>query len=144
METNIRFTVHTISPEYYQDANVVERTENVFIDTENPSEAMFTILNMASILYPIMRRPEPFEIIIDESMSDQEIKRKADLCIQVNNQRYDSTKMKWSECSICTEEYENSEMVSVLNCGHVFHPKCIKEWGHYKPCCPLCKEEIPT
>jgi hypothetical protein len=144
METNIRFTVHTDSPEYYQDDNIIETTEHVFLNTENPSEAMFTLLNMATLLYPIMRRSEPVELIIQESMSEQELQRKTDSCIKVTNQRYDTTEMKWSNCTICTEDYKNSEMVSVLSCGHVFHPKCIKEWGHYNPSCPLCKEKIPT
>tara|TARA_B100001094_G_C18103607_1_gene757157 strand:- start:128 stop:463 length:336 start_codon:yes stop_codon:yes gene_type:complete len=29
-----------------------------------------------------------------------------------------------------------------LNCGHTFHPECIKEWFYRNESCPLCRAEI--
>ena len=60
----------------------------------------------------------------------------------VKTQPYDTTDKNYEECSICTDKYEKKEEVSVLDCGHVYHPKCINEWAKYKPTCPVCKAEI--
>lgn len=81
---------------------------------------------------------------LQNSESDQELKRSVNVIVNVNSQLYNTTEKKFDNCSICTEEYKDTDMVSVLKCGHIFHPKCIKEWGHYNPSCPVCKENIPV
>ena len=51
-------------------------------------------------------------------------------------------------CSICREEMKNKE--TVLECGHEFHAKCVKEWINTERTCPLCRshalteEDFPT
>lgn len=44
------------------------------------------------------------------------------------------------QCSICLS-YLNAtprtKVVAQLPCGHMFHPKCIKQWS--RPTCPLCR-----
>jgi hypothetical protein len=57
------------------------------------------------------------------------------LYVDVNDKKYES-------CIICTEEFKNTDVVSVLNCDHIYHPKCIKEWCNRNASCPLCKAEI--
>lgn len=47
-------------------------------------------------------------------------------------------------CSICSDSINPGQYMSVLSCNHTFHMKCIEEWGHYKPECPLCKTDIPV
>jgi E3 ubiquitin-protein ligase Arkadia len=48
-------------------------------------------------------------------------------------------------CCVCQEEYNDGEDVGVLECGHEFHTKCIKEWLMQKNVCPICKEAaLPT
>ena len=47
------------------------------------------------------------------------------------------------ECSICYEDFNNESSVSLLNCGHYFHTKCIKKWGNRNNTCPVCRKEIP-
>ncbi|CAM0954090.1 unnamed protein product [Alopecurus aequalis] len=42
-------------------------------------------------------------------------------------------------CSICQEEYEASEEIGRLNCGHGYHVHCIKQWLSRKNACPICK-----
>ena len=42
-------------------------------------------------------------------------------------------------CNICLSEIEKGKY---LNCGHIFHLKCIKEWVIYNSNCPICKESI--
>jgi len=43
------------------------------------------------------------------------------------------------ECSICLVDYENEDDISMTNCKHVFHNKCIVEWSRYKDDCPICR-----
>ncbi|KAK1698908.1 hypothetical protein QYE76_015605 [Lolium multiflorum] len=42
-------------------------------------------------------------------------------------------------CSICQEEYEASDEIGRLNCGHGYHVHCIKQWLSRKNACPICK-----
>lgn len=42
-------------------------------------------------------------------------------------------------CSICQEDFEASEEVGRLSCGHGYHVHCIKQWLSRKNACPLCK-----
>ena len=45
-------------------------------------------------------------------------------------------KEKINKCIICFSEIEKGKY---LNCGHVFHLNCIKEWIFYYKTCPMCK-----
>ena len=42
-------------------------------------------------------------------------------------------------CNICLGEIVRGKY---LNCGHVFHVKCIKEWVSINANCPICKSPI--
>lgn len=42
-------------------------------------------------------------------------------------------------CNICLCEIEKGKY---LNCGHVFHLKCIKEWVSINTKCPICKSSV--
>ncbi|WJZ91984.1 hypothetical protein VitviT2T_011017 [Vitis vinifera] len=42
-------------------------------------------------------------------------------------------------CCICQEEYADDDGVGNLDCGHVYHVACIKEWLAQKNSCPICK-----
>ncbi|OBT51818.1 hypothetical protein VE04_08036 [Pseudogymnoascus sp. 24MN13] len=50
------------------------------------------------------------------------------------------------ECSICTEDFVNSEDIRVLPCNHKFHPTCIDPWLlNISGTCPLCRMDLcPT
>ena len=41
-------------------------------------------------------------------------------------------------CCICCEDFTVGCPTSRLDCGHLFHPKCIKEWVRHNAVCPLC------
>jgi hypothetical protein len=45
------------------------------------------------------------------------------------------------ECPICLENLENEDIVSTLNCRHVFHRDCIYKW-FYKRRCPVCRNLV--
>lgn len=42
-------------------------------------------------------------------------------------------------CTICLQcKYSKIK----LECGHIFHRKCIDEWARWKKNCPVCAEEL--
>ena len=54
-------------------------------------------------------------------------------------------------CSICLEEIKENEIVTKLECNHVFHEECINEWANVSGKqrqdnmiweCPLCRYTI--
>lgn len=47
-----------------------------------------------------------------------------------------------TECSICLENYEIGDKISILSCEHFYHKRCLNEWLKKKEECPLCREEI--
>ena len=154
MSENIRFRVHTsqttnINSDFddirdISDISVYEEiiyTQNYNNDRVNN---LLRLLNMTSVLGPLFTYTDPFEIAIQNSNEEQELHRQENISVIINCQNYNTTEKKYEECSICTEKYEDDETVSVLDCGHVYHPNCIKEWGHYNPSCPVCKTGIPT
>ena len=42
-------------------------------------------------------------------------------------------------CTICIMEVEDGDKVGALNCHHIFHVQCLKEWIKRKNVCPLCQ-----
>lgn len=41
------------------------------------------------------------------------------------------------ECPICL--LEMSDKTIILNCGHEFHKKCLKQWFNKSISCPTCR-----
>lgn len=113
---------------------------------------MYSILSMAremsNYAYAIPGRTLTGLLIEDfmnqaADQSDRELRRKDEISIHITTQKYSTTEKNYDLCTICTESFHNDDLVTVLNCAHIFHPNCIIEWGHYNPHCPVCKQEIP-
>ncbi|KAJ1392755.1 Zinc finger, RING-type [Sesbania bispinosa] len=45
-------------------------------------------------------------------------------------------------CSICLEEFCESDPSTVTTCRHEFHLQCILEWGQRSSQCPMCWQSI--
>lgn len=44
-------------------------------------------------------------------------------------------------CSICLMDYKETDvLLSLPECGHLFHLKCINPWLRLHPTCPLCRK----
>ena len=54
------------------------------------------------------------------------------------------TPCKWSECSICIEEFQPADKITILpRCQHAYHRACIQPWLLEKQnFCPLCKTPV--
>ncbi|CAK9153794.1 unnamed protein product [Ilex paraguariensis] len=48
------------------------------------------------------------------------------------------------KCSICQEEYDTEDDMGKLDCGHLYHIHCIKQWLVQKNTCPVCKTAAVT
>ena len=45
------------------------------------------------------------------------------------------------ECSICINTYRTNEYKRILECGHVFHKRCIDKWIKIYNSCPICRKK---
>ncbi len=79
---------------------------------------------------------------IRESEQDKELRRDVTKCIDIISYKYKEDD-KDNTCVICTDKFHKDQDITMLSCNHVYHKDCIKEWGHYKQECPLCKKSIP-
>jgi hypothetical protein len=46
------------------------------------------------------------------------------------------------KCLVCQCEYEASEGLRRLPCGHCFHIECVDQWLKGKDACPYCRQCI--
>ncbi|TNV72468.1 hypothetical protein FGO68_gene1360 [Halteria grandinella] len=44
-------------------------------------------------------------------------------------------------CTICQQEFKDSENVSNLSCNHLFHSQCVRKWLEQKSICPVCRAQ---
>uniref|UniRef100_A0A183CL68 RING-type domain-containing protein n=1 Tax=Globodera pallida TaxID=36090 RepID=A0A183CL68_GLOPA len=47
-----------------------------------------------------------------------------------------------TQCTTCMETFVLDETVGKLDCGHIFHPDCLKPWLQRNNTCPICRKEI--
>lgn len=45
-------------------------------------------------------------------------------------------------CAICLEDFEEGCFVRILNCTHLFHSTCLRQWLTKSVYCPLCKKHV--
>lgn len=56
------------------------------------------------------------------------------------------SRSRWrdTQCAICLDDLDNGD-VSLLNCNHVYHEKCLANWlrsSHARGKCPICKSAV--
>ena len=81
-------------------------------------------------------------IMVPMNIQENAPQRMPETQFTLSSQKYQSIETNQITCSICTEDFKQKHKVSQLNCGHIFHTKCIKEWSHYKSTCPLCRVDL--
>ncbi|MCD9644378.1 RING finger protein 24 [Datura stramonium] len=63
--------------------------------------------------------------------------------LSINLHKYESPKSTCLEskehCCLCLVDYCDGEDLAKIDCGHVYHIDCIKEWIKLKNSCPICK-----
>ena len=51
--------------------------------------------------------------------------------------------VKCKFCNICLEGLEDQDVVKLVQCNHIFHLRCLKEWRIYSELCPICRQVMP-
>jgi len=82
--------------------------------------------------------------LFQTAFNSEELVRNEKITIDVKSKKFSDTEKTFTNCSICSDDYNNDDIVSTLDCNHIFHKNCIEEWGHYNPVCPVCKASIKT
>ena len=59
----------------------------------------------------------------------------------------DKAKFQEKSCTICLVDFKiNDKVIIIINCSHIFHENCIKQWVHAKilstVLCPNCNKPI--
>ena len=50
---------------------------------------------------------------------------------------------KEKKCSICLDDFNDKDLVYLLECKHLFHKICIDEWlTKYNYNCPICRKKL--
>ncbi|XP_055323098.1 E3 ubiquitin-protein ligase TRAIP-like [Sitodiplosis mosellana] len=47
-------------------------------------------------------------------------------------------------CAICCEDYNPSDSILSVHCGHIFHEKCLTVWTKKSPTCPNCQKNCQS
>lgn len=51
--------------------------------------------------------------------------------------------MNGAQCVICTESLDSAnDAVSAVQCGHVFHGRCLARWLAESSTCPQCRVKV--
>ena len=53
---------------------------------------------------------------------------------------YEKDKFENFQCSICIDEFKDSELLKQLKCGHIFHKECLSQWLLNMNNCPFCNK----
>jgi len=49
-----------------------------------------------------------------------------------------------TDCPVCQEDFNKDEQLNRLECNHLFHKQCLKEWLERHNTCPMCRHELQT
>ena len=99
--------------------------------------------NIAERTYEDILEEKMIEIATTESENSyNSYERKPDIKIDIKSELYQDSKNCDTSCSICITDFIGLDKVSILKCNHVYHNKCIIEWGMYRQECPVCRTYI--
>jgi hypothetical protein len=126
-----------ISTNNYSIINTNNYTTNV---GDWNARNLFTALGMNS-LFEDTNEDTQLNDALRESEESNIIERKK-IKLKIDYQRYDAVCTDETTCGICQDDFEADDTVSLLTCKHVFHEKCITEWGKFKPNCAVCRTAI--
>ena len=140
---NISFQVHDMI-----DNIVQANTVGTDFPTENNITIYSLIRQVTSRVTQNMVNPNTIQLppilVVDLNLNDEtnNISRQETSQIIVNSKKYKDITTTYTTCTICTEDFLEDDDISKVKCNHIFHTKCITEWGHYKCECPTCRQSL--
>ena len=110
------------------------------ITFQNISSTLVYIITFSLCLKLIVIYFKKIYVIITKCMYKNKMKKK------VNKIKY-TENMNYKNCTICLEDFELNENLSILSCEHIYHIKCINDWINLKNDmksvrCPNCNSNI--
>lgn len=105
----------------------------------NPMDIIFNIIDVVSSM---PNEITGYSLAIERSLLDGELNKDDSISLSVSGERYDSEDREISQCSICLEDFSGDDEISTLKCRHIFHKKCIVDWGKYRQDCPMCRAKV--
>jgi hypothetical protein len=106
-------------------------------DQVDDVDRLMSIFNIAEMFN------DPINSVIDQSFEeDTALIRNDKIELTLSSTRYKKTNKETKTCSICQEHFRMMDSVCELDCKHLYHQKCIQEWGKYKQDCPTCRKPI--
>ena len=91
--------------------------------------------------YPSDSQDQLINSLFQQASTSEELTRNEEVKIDIQSKLFVDTEKTFTSCSICSDDYKDEDVVTSLNCNHIFHKNCIEEWGHYNPVCPVCKAD---
>ena len=60
------------------------------------------------------------------------------------NYKYSLSNLEKAQCAICLENLNKQENILKLECSHIYHVNCLKDWyiKSKNKDCPMCRESI--
>lgn len=109
-----------------------------------PAVDGFTLIELLSsikMLYEFIYREE--ELTAPPQL--YKLKRVCSICGIKNLSDYvKDSESPINDCCICYTGYDTEHKAGKLQCEHVFHNECVKEWLNTSKTCPLCRSHIFT
>ncbi|MBL4898328.1 MAG: hypothetical protein JKX76_01645 [Colwellia sp.] len=130
---------HPISITILRNSGIIDLT-----DESNNGFTRFELIKIIQISYERIYNEE------NETSTQHEfvISNECDGCISIDYRKIVpsilwSTSEKYVDCCVCCEKYEPDEKICKLQCGHLYHEKCIFSWTDKENNnCPMCRSDI--
>ncbi|KAK8805512.1 hypothetical protein WA158_002168 [Blastocystis sp. Blastoise] len=124
----------------------VEATLNTTgdIDYESPNMWMISILFsiMISTMWVLIGLLYAYQFIVKLCKGKERQRAVLKIPAKHYSKVKDIEKMD-NTCAICLDDFNDTDMVKVLPCHHIFHSDCIDKWLiEDKPDCPTCRHPI--
>ena len=127
----------------------IHRRDEIPLNTNSTSiipllTLFFGISNILNTLNMTEEEDYLEDILIESAQSNENIEPKSidDIIFKECKFEEIKNKCKDTECSICKNDFEESSIVSKLDCGHIFDIDCIKKWAQLNRTCPICRKDI--
>lgn len=128
----------------YYDNRETNNTNNNIIESEVLPYLLLFIVG-SSFIYNFCRvcKFRSDRVIVDNGSLIQDKNKDKIKEITKLNCKYSTLTLKKrkknTECSICFDDYHETDNIIILNCSHIYHLKCIQDWFHENLNCPICR-----
>lgn len=133
----------------FSGANTSENAENQSQENTQPQSNPFAGLLEFLLLGQMMNDSETsgFDRFIEEFLRNDPNKHGPAPATEeninaLNEFEFDQEKAKFTQCSVCQEDYNQGEKCLGLPCEHDYHKDCITEWLKLHDSCPVCRKAI--